>query len=59
MSLFKPKFMYSYIIFFIFIIFGVVYDNHFWENENNDLCNELRKNPTCVESECGFRCTNF
>ena len=41
------------------MIFGYVGNARFWSEHNNDLCVELRKNPTCVESTCGFTCPDF
>lgn len=55
---FRYKFFPFVIISIIAIIIGATLDTNFWKNENNNLCQELRSNPTCVEDECGFTCSD-
>lgn len=57
--IFRYKFFPAIIISIILIITGVTLNDTFWEEHNNQLCEELRANPTCVEDECGFDCSDF
>jgi len=58
-SIFKHKFFPIVIISLILITTGFTLDSAFWSEHNQDLCKELRSNPTCVEDECGFDCSDF
>ncbi len=41
------------------MIIGFNLDSSFWEEHNENLCEELRAEPSCVEDACGFSCDNF
>lgn len=58
-SLFKQKFFVIVIISIILVFIGYTIDKNFWKSTNENLCKELRANPTCVEDACGFDCTNY
>ena len=58
-SIFKYKFFSMVLISILLIVFGITFNDKFWEKHNQSLCEELRINPSCVEDECGFDCTNF
>lgn len=57
--LFKYKFFPAIIISIILIIIGVFLNDSFWNQHNDQLCSELRAEPSCTEDECGFTCSNF
>lgn len=57
-SLIKPKWFPAVIVSTVFIVLGYHLNVAFWDKENSNLCLELRANPTCVEDECGFSCSN-
>jgi len=56
--IFRYKFFPVIIFSIILIIAGFALDSKFWAKHNQDLCEELRANPTCIEDECGFDCTD-
>ena len=58
-SIFKYKFFPLIIIAIILFIIGFTFDSRFWAKENQDICEQLRANPTCIEDECGFDCSDF
>lgn len=46
-------------IFFCYFLFGLGFylDANFWEKHNRDLCNEIKADKYCHETETGFTCT--
>lgn len=58
-SIFKYKFFPIVLVSVLLIVFGVTFNDSFWEEHNQNLCEELRLEPSCIEDECGFDCTNF
>ncbi|MGR5175330.1 hypothetical protein ACPV4B_00975 [Vibrio parahaemolyticus] len=43
----------------LLMITGYVLDYQFWKQHNLALCLELRANPSCLEDDIGFSCTDF
>ncbi len=58
-SIFKYKFFPIVLISILLIVFGITFNDSFWGEHNQNLCKELRAEPSCVEDECGFDCTNL
>jgi len=58
-SIFKYKFFPMVLISILLIVFGITFNNSFWGEHNQNLCKELRAEPSCVEDVCGFACKNF
>lgn len=58
-SIFRYKFFPVVIISIMLMIIGINLDSNFWEEHNENLCEELRAEPSCVEDACGFSCDNF
>ncbi|MEK6758014.1 MAG: hypothetical protein AABX88_02700 [Nanoarchaeota archaeon] len=59
LSIFKYKFFPVIIISILLIIIGGTLDNMFWNDVDANLCKELRAEPSCIEDECGFQCSDF
>lgn len=57
--IFRYKFFPVIIISLILIITGFTLNDTFWEEHNHQLCEDLRADPTCIEDECGFDCSDF
>ena len=38
---------------------GLYLDSRFWSQHNENLCAELRAEPSCKEDACGFSCDKF
>lgn len=55
----RYKFFIGIIISLILIIAGVILDHIFWAEENSNICKEVKADPSCVESACGFQCSDF
>ena len=47
------------IVSLIVLISGIILDQQFWDDHNAELCAELRAEPSCRETACGFDCDNF
>ena len=58
-SIFYPKLYPAILSSLLLIVVGAVLDTRYWAKENTNLCDEVRKNSTCVEDTCGFNCANF
>jgi len=58
-SIFRYKFFLIVIISIILMGVGFTLDSNFWEKNNAELCEDLRAEPSCVESVCGFTCESF
>ena len=43
----------------LLIFVGLALEARFWTQHNKELCLELRANPTCIEDETGFDCSDF
>jgi hypothetical protein len=41
------------------MIGGYWFDKNFWKRENESLCQQLKSDPLCVESETGFTCSQL
>jgi hypothetical protein len=41
------------------ILLGFILDHRFWKQHNKELCLELRANPTCIEDDIGFSCSDL
>lgn len=60
----KPETRIIYIVLMFLIPAGLIFtglhlDERFWSKHNADLCSELRAEPSCNETACGFSCENF
>ncbi len=58
-SIFRYKFFWLVILSLVLMIIGLLLNNSFWEEHNNQLCEDLRSDPTCIENEFGFDCSDF
>ena len=59
LALRNKKFLFGVVFsIFTFSLAGHFIDQ-FWAKHNAELCVELRKNPSCIESKTGFRCDGF
>lgn len=58
-TLYSNKFMLGIVFSTLIFLFGVYLDNQFWVKDNAGFCDELRGNPSCIESETGFYCDDF
>lgn len=58
-SIFKYKVFPLVILSIVIMGIGFNLDSNFWEEQNSQLCEDLRSDPTCVEDECGFSCSDF
>jgi hypothetical protein len=59
LGLFWQKFAYIGLSGFLMIVVGFTLNGVFWLNHNRNLCEELRAETSCIESELGFSCSNF
>ena len=59
LGLFWQKFAYIGLSGFLMIVAGFTLNGVFWLNHNRNLCEELRAETSCIESELGFSCSNF
>ncbi len=59
LGLFWQKFAYVGFLGFLMIAIGYTLNGIFWLNHNRNLCEELRAETSCIESELGFSCSNF
>jgi hypothetical protein len=50
---------YATLIGVFLILLGVILDHRFWKQHNRELCLELRANPTCIEDDTGFSCSDL
>jgi hypothetical protein len=57
-SLRKQKLVLGAIFGLILIGVGGYKDSQFWKQENSDLCDKLRADPNCVETQTGFNCSD-
>ena len=57
--IFKYKFYPALLISLLLFISGATLDTTFWKDHNQQLCEELRAESSCVEDECGFDCEDF
>jgi hypothetical protein len=57
--IFKYKFYPVLLISLLLFVSGATLDTIFWKDHNQQLCEELRAEPSCVENECGFDCEDF
>ena len=58
-SYFKPKAQYFFIVSIMLMVLSATLHNQFWDNHNQDLCSELKANPTCTGDKSGWRCEDF
>lgn len=59
LGLFWEKFRYLALVGLFLIALGIILDGMFWKKHNRELCEELRAEPSCTETEIGFSCTDF
>ncbi|WP_284242465.1 hypothetical protein [Thalassotalea insulae] len=57
-TFFNPRFIIGTIIFSSLILLGFSLDSLYWESHNDELCKEVKENPSCTESQYGFSCKN-
>ncbi len=60
----RPDTRIVYVLLMITIPAGLIatgfhLDERFWSKHNADLCSELRAEPSCTETACGFSCEDF
>lgn len=55
--IFRYKAFPAILVFILILVIAIILENYF--KHDDDLCAELRFNPTCNEDECGFTCSNF
>lgn len=60
----RPETKIIYMVLMILISVGIILtglhlDERFWSRHNANLCSELRAEPSCKETACGFSCEDF
>ncbi len=55
----KVKYFPAMLVALVILIAGVMLDALFWKKHNRQLCEDIRSNPACVETEHGFDCPGF
>lgn len=58
-GIFRPNYVFFSAIPLALLVAGVMLDGRFWTKHNATLCVDLRKEPSCIESACGFTCSNW
>lgn len=58
-GIFKPKYYLGCIFGVGLMLVGSLLSQRFWSQHNEELCRQLRAEPSCVENDLGFTCTDF
>ncbi len=53
----RKKFLYGSLLGAFLIILGMHLNDNFWEHHNENMCQKLREDIFCIETESGFQCT--